>query len=187
MGHTYGMDTREGSLVLVIIAGPQASGKSTLATALSTELRRRGERVALVELDQIAAMALPTLPSWQAAHEVFEYTTGLWARTDLTAVIAEGSGSHDEVSLLRMQAQPGAVIVTVATTVALETAIARAEVDPTRGVSNDPTFLGRVYQQWPIELERMAPDVLVRMDHCTVEEAVARVNAAIGTARRQRA
>jgi len=130
-------------------------------------------------------MALPTLPSWQAAHQVFESTTGLWARTDLTAVITAGSGSHDEVSRLRMQAPPGGVIVTVATTVALETAIARAEVDPTRGVSKEQSFLERVYQQWPIELERIAPDVLIRMDHCTVEEAVARVKAAIRTARRK--
>lgn len=184
MGHTYGMDTCEGSLALVIIAGPQASGKSTLATALSAELRRRGERVALVELDQIAAMALPTLPSWQAAHQIFETATGLWARTDLTTVIAEGSGSHDEVSRLRMQAPPGAVIVTVATTVALETAIARAEVDPARGVSKEESFLERVYRRWPIELERIVPNVLIEMGHCTVEDAVARVDAAIGKARR---
>lgn len=178
------MDTHEISPVIVIIAGPQASGKSALATALSAELRRRGERVALVELDQIAAMALPTLPSWEAAHQIFETTTGLWARTDLTAVIAEGSGSHHEVLRLQTQAPPGAVIVTVATTVALETAIARAQADPTRGVSKDQSFLSRVYQQGPEELNRMDPDLLVDTGHCTVEEAVEHVNARIGAARR---
>ena len=55
---------------LVLLVGPQASGKSTLATALSEELRRRGELVALVELDQIAAMALPTLPNWDIATHI---------------------------------------------------------------------------------------------------------------------
>jgi len=184
LGHIGEMDTHETSLAIIIIAGPQASGKSTLATAMSAELRRRGERVALVELDQIAAMALPTLPSWDAAHQIFETATGLWARTDLTAVIAEGSGSHDEVLRLQTQAPPGAVIVTVATTVALETAIARAQADPTRGVSKDQSFLSRVYQQWPEELNRMDPDLLVDTGHCTVEEAVEHVNARIGEARR---
>lgn len=82
-----------------------------------------------------------------------------------------------------MQAPPGAGIVTVATTVALETAIARAGTDPSRGVSKEQSFLERVYRQWPIELERIAPDVLIEMGHCTVEDAVARVGAAIGQAR----
>jgi len=82
------MTTVPTPLAFVVIAGPQASGKSTLAIALSAALRRRDERVALVELDQIAGMALPTLPSWEAAHHIFETTAGLWARTELTCVIS---------------------------------------------------------------------------------------------------
>lgn len=77
IGHLGEMDNNEVPLTLVIVAGPQASGKSTLAAALSAELRHRGERVALVELDQIAEMAIPTLPSWDVAHHIFESTTGL--------------------------------------------------------------------------------------------------------------
>ena len=133
------MDTDETSLAIIIIAGPQASGKSTLATAMSAELRRRGERVALVELDQIAAMALPTLPSWDAVHQIFETATGL---------------GREPIS------------------------------DPTRGVSKEQSFLSRVYQQWPEELNRIDPDLLVDMGHCTVEEAVEHVNARIRAARR---
>lgn len=57
------MGTHRGVTALIIIVGPQASGKSTLAAALSRKLRDQGEDVALVELDQIAAMALPTLSS----------------------------------------------------------------------------------------------------------------------------
>ncbi|CAH0195363.1 hypothetical protein SRABI03_01841 [Microbacterium foliorum] len=139
--------------------------------------------MALVELDQIAAMALPTLPSWAAAHHIFEATIGLWARTDLTCVVAEGSGSDDEVSRLRTQALPGAVIVTVATTVALETAIARAQSDPTRGISKDQSFLSRIYRDWTAELTRISPDIVIDTDQCTVEESVERIGVTLGAAR----
>jgi len=183
IGHVGGMDTRETPPALIIVAGPQASGKSTLATALSVELRDQGERVALVELDQIAAMALPTLPSWEAAHHIFEATIGLWARTDLTCVVAEGAGSDDEVSRLRTQAPPGAVIVTVATTVALETAIARAQSDPTRGISKDQSFLSRIYRDWTGELTRINPDIVIDTDQCTVQESVERIGVTLGAAR----
>lgn len=180
------MDTDETPLALVIVAGPQASGKSTLATALSAELRNRGERVALVELDQVAAMALPTLPSWEAAHRIFEATVGLWARTDLTCVVAEGSGSEGEVSRVRGQAPPGAVTVTVATTVALEGAIARAQSDPTRGISKDHSFLSRIYHHWTDELARMNPGIVIDTGQCTVEESVERIGVTLGAARLRR-
>jgi energy-coupling factor transporter ATP-binding protein EcfA2 len=174
-------------LALVVIAGPQASGKSTVATALSAELRRRGGRVALVELDQIAAMALPTLPSWAAAHHVFETTVGLWARTDLTCVIAEGSGSDEEVARLRAQAPDGARIVTVATTAPFETAYARALADPTRGVSKEHAFLSGVYERWADELARIDPDVTIDTAALTVEDGVRRIVSAIDAVRLGRA
>lgn len=170
-------------LALVVVAGPQASGKSTLSRILSAELRQRGERVALVELDQIAEMALPTLPSWEAAHRVFEATTGLWARTGLTCVIAEGSGSADEVSRLRSQAPPGAVVVTVATTTTFEIAFARAQADPSRGISREHDFLRRVYQHWAEECLRINPDVAIDTSRLTAAEGSRRVKAAIDEAR----
>ncbi len=161
--------------VLVVIAGPQASGKSTIATALGAALRERGERVAVVELDALAAMALPTLPSWDAAHHVFETVTGLWARTDLTWVVAEGSGSRGEVERLLKQAPPGAVTTTVAVTATFETAFARARIDPTRGISKDHDFLRGVYDRWPDELAGIAPDVLLDTDRLDVDQCVARI------------
>jgi energy-coupling factor transporter ATP-binding protein EcfA2 len=183
IGHVGWMDILATPLALVIVVGPQASGKSTLATALSAELRQRGEGVALVQLDQIAAMALPTLPSWEAAHLVFEVTAGLWARTQLTCVIAEGSGSDDEVSRLRRQAPPDAVVVTVATTAPFEAAFARAQADSSRGISREYDFLLKVYQHWADELLRIDPDVAIDTSLLTIEEGIRRVSAAIRRAR----
>lgn len=167
-----------------MIAGPQASGKSALSRALADRLREHGERVALVELDQIAGMALPTLPSWQRAHELFEAVTAMWARSELTCVIAEGSGSAEEVARLLPQALPGAATVSVAATATLETAFARAQADPTRGVSKELGFLREVYTAWPRELERMRPDVVVDTGSAPVRSGVVQVEAALAAARR---
>jgi thymidylate kinase len=177
------MDSAVNPLALVVVVGPQASGKSTLANALSAELRRRDEKVALVELDQIAAMALPTLPSWEAAHHIFESTTGLWARTALTCVIAEGSGTQDEVSRLLRQAPPDAVTVTVVTTASFEVALARAQADPTRGVSKEHSFLSRVYERWSREITRINSDVLIDTNALDVDQCIERIRAAISSAR----
>lgn len=119
---------------LVVIVGRQASVKSTIASALNAGLRRQGERVTVVELDQIAAMAQPTSAAeWDGAARVFESVVGQWARLGMSCVIAEGSGSRDEAERLRQQAPPAAVTVTVATTAPFEVALARAQGDPTRG------------------------------------------------------
>ncbi|GAA2024389.1 zeta toxin family protein [Pseudokineococcus marinus] len=161
--------------LLVVLAGPQASGKSALASALGAELRRRGERVAVVELDAIAAMALPTLPGWDEAHAVFEAVVALWARTDLTCVVAEGSGTAPEVARLVRVAPPGTAVLTVAVTTDLPTAHARAQEDPTRGVSKDLAFLRGVYDRWPRERSAMAPDLVVDTTAADVADGVARV------------
>lgn len=41
---------------LVIIVGPIASGKSTVANGVATELRESGEAVAVVDLDDVVEM-----------------------------------------------------------------------------------------------------------------------------------
>lgn len=168
---------------LVVIAGPQASGKSTLAAALGAELRRCGELVVVVELDQIAAMALPTLPNWAMAHGIFESVTGQWIRADLTCVIAEGSGSRDEVARLRTRAPASAVVVVVAVTTPFLIAFARARRDQERGVSREYVFLSAVYERWPDEMALMDADVVVDTQEHSVEQGVALVRAAIEDAR----
>lgn len=167
----------------MVIAGPQASGKSAIATALSEYLRQNGELVAVVELDQIAAMALPTLPNWSVAHRIFESVTGQWARSELTCVIAEGSGSHDEVLRLLDQAPPASLAVTVVTTAPFEVALARAQADPTRGLSKERSFLSEVYERWSTEMGLIHADALVDTSVLDVEQSVKRISEAIDSAR----
>jgi len=171
---------------LIVVVGPQASGKSALAAALSAQLRQQGELVALVELDQIAAMALPTLPSWETAHQIFESTTGMWARAELTCVIAEGSGTQQEVSRLLSQAPASTTTVTVVTTAPFDVAFARAQADPTRGISKERSFLASVYERWSDEITRITADVLIDTSTLTIAHGVERVQEALSSARRHR-
>ncbi|MFT3888404.1 MAG: hypothetical protein QM713_09630 [Arachnia sp.] len=170
-------------LAFVVIAGPQASGKSTLAKALADGLRADGERVALVELDQIAAMALPTLPGWDTAHRIFESVVGSWLGSDLTCVVAEGSGSADEVAGLRALAPAGVATLTVATTSTFDVAFSRAQADPTRGISRDHGFLSGVYERWSDELARINPDVVIDTGAVGLDQGVELVRTAIAAAR----
>lgn len=171
------------SAVVVLLIGPQASGKSTVARALSEEMRRQGELVALVELDQIAAMALPTLPGCNHAARIFGLVAGEWARTELTCVIAEGISSQVEVSNFVAHVPETSALVTVAVTTSFDAALARAQADPTRGVSRDPGFLRARYAEWSREVTRMNADLLLDTSEVAVEQAVWLIADAVGAAR----
>jgi shikimate kinase len=173
-------------MAFVLLVGPQASGKSTVARALGEELRRQGELVALVELDQIAEMALPTLPSWDTAARIFAMVASEWARADLTCVIAEGIASQDEVSILLSHTPAAAAIVTVVMTTPFEAALRRAQADPTRGASRDRDWLADRYQEWSTEVGRIDADVLLDASASSVDQGVRQVHAAIEAARSTR-
>lgn len=180
------MDLALQPFVLVVIAGPQASGKSATATALSSALRGRGESVALVELDQIAAMALPSLPDWETAHRITEVVTGEWARSGPTCVITEGTQSRDKVERLLREAPPGAAALTVVTTAPFEVAFSRAQADRTRGLSRQHDFLQDVYERWAKELAQIQWDVFLDTSVLTINEGVETILEAIDGARRKR-
>lgn len=172
-------------MAFVVIVGPQASGKSTVARALSEELRREGERVALVELDQIAEMARPTLPSWDTAARIFAMVAGAWARDDLTCVVTEGISSQDEVSVLLEQVPETAAVITVVMTTPLEAAVPRAQDDPDRTTSpsRERDWLAARYREWSQEMARISADVLLDTSAMSPAQAVQKLMADIRSAR----
>lgn len=157
-----------------------------MARALSDDLRRQGELVALVELDQIAAMALPTLPDWARAAHIFGLVAGAWARTELTCVIAEGISTREEVSNFVGQLPEAVVLMTVAVTTSFDVALVRAQSDPTRGISRDPDFLRARYAEWLRELPRIDADLLLDTSEVSVEQGVRLIAEAIEMARSSR-
>jgi energy-coupling factor transporter ATP-binding protein EcfA2 len=140
---------------LVLIIGPIASGKSTLAATLAGKLRSSGETVAVVGLDTVAEMALPTLSDWTWAHEIHGQLVGAWLEKPIQTVIAEGPGTPGEIELIMRHVGPDVRVRKVLITTAYETALARAAADPSRGLSKDPEFLRRMHRRF----EEVRPDI----------------------------
>lgn len=184
--HAAEMTTGTPPLVYVVIAGPQASGKSALTVALSDELRGQGERVAAVELDQIASMALPTLPGWEVAHQITEAVAGLWLRAGMTCVIVEGVGTGEKVRGLLRQAPDEVPSLTIATTAPFDVAFKRALADPSRGVSRQEDYLRAIYVHWQRELPRIGADLTLHTDRESLGQCVEAVRSRIALTRRQR-
>lgn len=132
---------RELSAQLVVISGPIASGKSTLAAELVRLLRADGFSVALTDLDTVAEMALPTLPDWTWAHRIHAQVVGAWVATDIDIVIDEGTSSSEEVQQVLAQVPPDVEVFHVVLTADYDHSLARAQADPGRGVSKGPDFL----------------------------------------------
>lgn len=126
---------------LVIITGPIASGKSTLAAELTRLLRGTGLSVVLIGLDTVAGMALPTLPDWKWVHAIHAQLIGAWLATGIDLLVDEGTSSPDEVHQVLGQVPTGADVFHVLLTADLDASLTRAQADPGRGVSKDPDFL----------------------------------------------
>jgi energy-coupling factor transporter ATP-binding protein EcfA2 len=144
---------------LVLIIGPIASGKSTLADTVAGKLRSRGEAVTVVGLDTVAEMALPTLANWSWAHEVHGQLVGAWLEKPIPTVIAEGPETPEEIEQIMRHVGSDVSVRKVLITTSYETALARAIQDPTRGLSKDPVFLRRMYQRFELTRPDIAHDI----------------------------
>ena len=160
---------------LVLIIGPIASGKSTLATTLAEKLRSSGEAVAVVGLDTVAEMALPTLADWTWAHEVHGQLVGAWLEKPIPTVIAEGPETPEEVEQIMRHVGSDVSVRKVLITTRYETALARATADPTRGQSKDPEFLRRMHRRFEQTRPDLAYDVQFDSEQFSSNEIAQRV------------
>jgi hypothetical protein len=168
---------------LVLVVGPIAGGKSTVSRALAQRLRQDGEQVALVELDQIAEMAMPTLPDWGIAHSIFGSVVGQWLRGPLSVVVAEGPGSESEVRGVLAEVSRASRVVTVILTSTFEVAYSRALEDPTRGISRERHFLLAEFDRWARDMLHIERDLLIDTGCTSVDESVALICGALERAR----
>jgi adenylylsulfate kinase-like enzyme len=132
--------------MIVVITGPIASGKSTIALELGRELERSGRRVTVIDLDLVHEALDASPPNgparWSLARERAAAMTNAFLEAGVDVVIAEGSFNQPRdrqafTRLLRAEAEP--LFVTL--TVTFEEALRRAQGDPTRGRSRDRAFL----------------------------------------------
>lgn len=150
-----------------MISGPIASGKSTLAAEVASRLRREGTSTALVGLDSVAEMALPSLPDWELAHQVHAQLVGLWLDTTIDTVIAEGTATPREVALVLAHVPAGVSVLHVVLFTDFEVALARAHADPDRGASKDRVFLRRDHEDFEKNQADLPCDLGLRSDGST--------------------
>ncbi len=171
--------------VLIVIVGPIAVGKSTLATHVGQRLRARGESVAVVGLDSVAEMALPTL-DWAWAHEVHAHLVRAWLATPVRTVIAEGPSTAAELDEL-MRCLPGDVdALTVVLTTRYEVALRRALHDRGRGVSKDPAFLREDHDRFETGRPHLACDLALDSADATPSTLAGHVTHALDRRRASR-
>jgi predicted kinase len=163
---------------LILIGGPIASGKSTLARAVARRLIAGGRRAAAIDLDLVYEMVDPTgAPKddpgvWTAAR----LAAGSLADALLAgryAVVVEGDllSDAERQELLGRVRQP-VEPVCVALRAPIEAALERVAADPTRGLSRDPAFLRGHYEEIAPRLaERPTGDLV--LDTAAVDVATA--------------
>jgi adenylylsulfate kinase-like enzyme len=162
--------------MVIVISGPIASGKSTVARALARELDRRGARAAVIDLDVVQELPGDDAPradeeTWQRARRASGAHANTLAYEGVDAVIVEGDFLAREArDALEGSLSAAAPPRFVTLTVSFEVAFRRASEDESRTVSRDRSFLRRGYDALPdppptdlvIDTESLTPDEAAR-------------------------
>jgi chloramphenicol 3-O-phosphotransferase len=149
------LDQNEEVLV-VLISGPIASGKSALGRAVAGRLdEAAGSCCAVIDLDLVYEMLDPRQRPksdehlWAVARRVAGGMVGVLLREG-RSVVVEGGDFFTEEQLAEFEHQlpEGVAVRLVRLDVDPETALRRARADDSRGVSTDPGFMSRHYAEF---------------------------------------
>jgi adenylylsulfate kinase-like enzyme len=165
--------------MVIVICGPIASGKSTVARVVARLFERRGIQAAVADLDLVYEMlehdraAKDTLEKWSRARRAAAALTDGLLEDGVGVVVVEGDFLRQEeraefLSALRSRVAP--LFVTVH--VSMDLALQRVQQNPTRGISRDPRFLRRHYEQLEGAVRSRPPtDLIVDTGSVDVDEA----------------
>jgi adenylylsulfate kinase-like enzyme len=123
---------------LVVITGPIAAGKNTVASLIADAVAAQGRSAVLIDVDDIAAMvAAPGAAAaglWFAAHQAHGALVGTWMQTAVDVVIAVGPiyTSREQAALLEPLPEASAVHWVVIDA-PVDVTLARAQAEPGRG------------------------------------------------------
>jgi cytidylate kinase len=165
--------------LVIVIGGPIASGKSTLASRLGRAFEERTLAATAIDLDLIYEMvdhsqsAKDDAATWSRARRIAGRLTNALLEDGFDIVIAEGDFLEDSARRELVSLLPDVVPVRFVTLrVGLATALARVQQDPTRGLSRDRAFLTRHYEELAATLDaRPEHDLCLDTEALTVEQA----------------
>lgn len=152
--------------LVIVVNGPIASGKSTVALALAALLRERGRSAAVIDLDTVYAMLDPGPKAdaevWRLARRGAAALTGAFLAAGRGAVIVEGDfWTAAERGVFRRHLMTPATPCFVTLRVSFGEALRRVRGDPSRGLSRDPAFLARNHADFAAQLEPLRETDLV--------------------------
>jgi hypothetical protein len=130
---------------LVVLTGPIAAGKNTVAGHLARQLTDGGCSVVVADVDDVAGMVgapgAAAAGLWFAAHEVHGALVGQWMRSAVDVVIAVGPiYSLEEQTAFTRTLQDTAAVRWVVIDAPVSVTLGRARANSNRGVSRDPEF-----------------------------------------------
>ena len=134
--------------MVIVITGPIASGKSTVARELARELAGRDLQAHVIDLDLVhdelvANGSAADDAAWTLARRSLARVANALVSDGATVVIAEGSfNMPSDRAILREGLDESIEAVYVTLLVSFDEALRRAQGDPTRGRSRNPEFLG---------------------------------------------
>jgi adenylylsulfate kinase-like enzyme len=173
--------------VVIVITGPIASGKSTVAIALARELELIDVRAAVIDLDRVheqltANRSTSDEHTWTLARRETAMAANAFLEDGLAVVIADGSFNlpRDRATFAQhLRASSDLVFVTLQ--VSFEEALRRAQGDPTRGRSQDPQFLGSHFAARRDVLAAVpATDIVIDTERRTAQGAAATIARLVG-------
>jgi thymidylate kinase len=138
---------------LVVITGPIAAGKNTVASLMAQAVAGQGRSAVLVDVDDIAAMvAAPGAAAaglWFAAHQAHGALVGKWMQTAVDVVIAVGPiYAPSEQDALLEPLPEASVVHWVVIDAPVAVTLARAQAEPGRGRSREPQFHRAAHQRF---------------------------------------
>lgn len=130
---------------LVVVVGPIASGKSSVATRAAELLLATGKTSAVVDLDDVAECLIAPPGDWEStwrrARKVHDELVAAFRRSGVDHVIAHGSFFYADESYATSSGVGDDEAVRVLLSVPYEVALERVREDPDRGITKDPNFL----------------------------------------------
>jgi len=168
--------------MLVVVTGPIASGKSSLARAVACEFGRRGQKAAAVDLDLIYEMLDPgrapktDVARWAQARRISARLATALLAEGVAVVVEGGFLTPAERTDFTDALPPGVEARFVTLSISFEVALERATNDETRGLSRDPAFLRDHYAATAQALHDVPPvDLVVDTGATAIGEAACAV------------